>query len=158
MHLLRRKTLRTEQTLSKLPLEKKGAQLVLDIAGGYLSEQDPRLLEWMRLAREGVSEIVTYGGTPRDLAVLLNRLQKEAPLPLLMAADFEGGPGQQPHSSPTFAPGNNKAQLRHLKPSGLEPEMEVAGLLSTILKVNLSERPATADIRGIHPSRRRNVS
>jgi hypothetical protein len=38
---------------------------------------------------------VLYGGTPRDVAHLLNRLQKEAALPLLMAADFEGGPGQQ---------------------------------------------------------------
>ncbi len=92
-----------EQTLSKLPLEKKVAQLVfIDIAGGYLSEQDPRLQEWMRLAREGVGGIVTYGGTPRDVAALLNRLQKEAPLPLLMAADFEGGPGQQVSGATEF--------------------------------------------------------
>ena len=92
-----------EQTLSKLPLEKKVAQLVfIDIAGGYLSEQDPRLQEWMRLAREGVGGIVTYGGTPRDVAALLNRLQKEATLPLLMAADFEGGPGQQVSGATEF--------------------------------------------------------
>ena len=92
-----------ERTLSKLPLEKKVAQLVfIDIAGGYLSERDPRLLEWLRLAREGVGGIVTYGGTPRDVAALLNRLQKEAPLPLLMAADFEGGPGQQVSGATEF--------------------------------------------------------
>lgn len=85
-----------EQTLSKLPLEKKVAQLVfIEIAGGYIAERDPRLQEWLRLASEGVGGIVMYGGTPRDVAALLNRLQKEAPLPLLMAADFEGGPGQQ---------------------------------------------------------------
>jgi len=85
-----------EETLSKLPLEKKVAQMVfIDIAGGYIAERDPRLKDWLRLAREGVGGIVTYGGTPRDVAALLNRLQKEAPLPLLMAADFEGGPGQQ---------------------------------------------------------------
>ena len=92
-----------EQTLSKLPLEKKVAQLVfIDLVGGYLSEQDSRLQEWLRLAREGVGGIVTYGGTPRDVAALLNRLQKEAPLPLLMAADFEGGPGQQVSGATEF--------------------------------------------------------
>lgn len=85
-----------EETLSKLPLEKKVAQLVfIDIAGGYIPDRDPRLQDWLRLAREGVGGMVTYGGTPRDVAALLNRLQKEASIPLLMAADFEGGPGQQ---------------------------------------------------------------
>jgi len=92
-----------EQTLSKLPLEKKVAQLVfIDIAGGYITERDPRLQEWVRLVREGVGGIVTYGGTPRDVAALLNRLQKEAALPLLMAADFEGGPGQQVNGATEF--------------------------------------------------------
>ncbi len=38
---------------------------------------------------------VFYGGTPRDVARLLNRLQKAAAIPLLISADFEGGPGQQ---------------------------------------------------------------
>jgi len=38
---------------------------------------------------------VLYGGTPRDVARLLNRLQREAAVPLLISADFEGGPGQQ---------------------------------------------------------------
>jgi len=85
-----------EPTLSKLPLEKKVAQLVfIDIAGGYITERDPRLQEWVRLVHEGVGGIVVYGGTPRDVAALVNRLQKEAAIPLLMAADFEGGAGQQ---------------------------------------------------------------
>ncbi|MEW5978654.1 MAG: glycoside hydrolase family 3 N-terminal domain-containing protein [Acidobacteriota bacterium] len=92
-----------DQQLSVMSLEKKVAQLIfVDIAGGYISEQDPRLRGWVRLVREGVGGMVTYGGTPRDVASLLNRLQKEAPLPLLMAADFEGGPGQQVSGATEF--------------------------------------------------------
>jgi beta-N-acetylhexosaminidase len=52
--------------------------------------------QWIRLARDhGLGMFVFYGGTPRDVAHLLNRLQKEAAIPLLISADFEGGPGQQ---------------------------------------------------------------
>jgi beta-N-acetylhexosaminidase len=86
-----------EQTLSALSLEKKIGQLICaEIAGGYITPGDPRFEQWVRLARDkGVGMFVLYGGTPRDVARLLNRLQKEAALPILMAADFEGGPGQQ---------------------------------------------------------------
>ena len=86
-----------ERSLAGLTLERKVAQLVVaDLAGGYLGDDDPRMARWLALARDhGVGSFVFYGGTPRDVAHLLNRLQRAAPLPLLMAADFEGGPGQQ---------------------------------------------------------------
>ncbi len=86
-----------DQTLPGLTLEKKIGQMICaDIAGGYITDGDPRLEKWVRLARDnGVGMFVLYGGTPLDVAHLLNRLQREAGLPLLMAADFEGGPGQQ---------------------------------------------------------------
>jgi beta-N-acetylhexosaminidase len=86
-----------EKTLAGLTLERKIGQMICpDIAAGYIAADDPRLAQWKRNARElGVGMMVLYGGTPRDVAHLLNSLQKEAALPLLMAADFEGGPGQQ---------------------------------------------------------------
>ena len=86
-----------EKTLAKLPLERKVAQLICaEIAGGYITDDNPKLQQWIRLAHDyGVGAFVLYGGTPLDIARLLNRLQREAELPLLMAADFEGGPGQQ---------------------------------------------------------------
>jgi beta-N-acetylhexosaminidase len=86
-----------DQTLATLSLEKKIGQLICaDISGGYITPDDPRFQQWITLARDtGVGMFVLYGGTPRDVAHLLNRLQKEAALPILMAADFEGGPGQQ---------------------------------------------------------------
>ncbi len=85
------------ETLAKLSLEQKIGQMICpDIAAGYITEDDPRLAGWIRQAKElGVGMFVLYGGTPRDVAHLLNRLQKEAEIPLLISADFEGGPGQQ---------------------------------------------------------------
>ena len=94
---LRADSIWVEQTLARLTLEKKIGQLICpDITAGYVAEGDPRLERWIRLARDfGVGMFVLYGGTPRDVASLLNRLQSEADIPILMAADFEGGPGQQ---------------------------------------------------------------
>ena len=86
-----------KKTLAGLTLERKIGQIVCsDLTGGYITEGDSRLRQWVRLARDhGLGMFVFYGGTPRDVAHLLNRLQKEAEIPILMAADFEGGPGQQ---------------------------------------------------------------
>ncbi|MFC2157054.1 glycoside hydrolase family 3 protein [Acidobacteriota bacterium] len=93
-----------EQTLTGLSLEEKIAQLiVVDITADYITEDDPRFINWVRLARDiGIGGFVLYGGTPRDVSHLLNRLQKEAELPLLMSADFEGGPGQQVKGASEF--------------------------------------------------------
>jgi len=86
-----------DKTLGSLSLEKKIGQIVCsDLAGGYIADSDPKMQQWIRLAHNyGLGMFVFYGGTPRDVAHLLNRLQKEAAIPILMAADFEGGPGQQ---------------------------------------------------------------
>ena len=86
-----------QKTLAGLTLEKKIAQIItVDAVGGYITDDDPRLDRWLSLARDhGVGMFVFYGGTPRDVARLLNRLQKAADIPLLVSADFEGGPGQQ---------------------------------------------------------------
>lgn len=83
-----------EQTLSGLSLEEKIGQLIcVDITADYVTEDAPRFQNWVRLARDhGIGGFVLYGGTPRDVAHILNRLQMEAELPLLMSADFEGGP------------------------------------------------------------------
>ena len=86
-----------EETLAGLSLEEKVGQLICsDIYGEYRAEDDPDFERWIRLARDhGLGMFVLYGGTPRDVAHLLNRLQEEAEVPLLISADFEGGPGQQ---------------------------------------------------------------
>lgn len=93
-----------EQILSGLTLEEKIGQLIcVDITADYITEDDPRFQNWARLARDyGIGGFVLYGGTPRDVAFILNRLQMEAELPLLMSADFEGGPGQQIRGASEF--------------------------------------------------------
>jgi beta-N-acetylhexosaminidase len=96
-----------ERTLAGMPLARKVAQIVfVDVSGAYLSDDDPRLVGWLKLVRDyGVGGIVIYGGTPRDAAALLNKLQRASALPLLAASDVEGGPGQQ-FSGATEFPGN----------------------------------------------------
>ncbi len=86
-----------DETLAGLTLEGKIGQIVTsDIAGGYIADDDPRPARWAGLARDhGLGMFVLYGGTPRDVAHLTNRLQRAAKVPLLISADFEGGPGQQ---------------------------------------------------------------
>jgi beta-N-acetylhexosaminidase len=85
------------EQLARLSLERKVAQMIWEpIQGEYIAQDDPRLARWMTLARDhGIGGFVVYGGTPNDTAGLLNRLQGVAQLPLLISADFEGGPGQQ---------------------------------------------------------------
>jgi len=83
--------------LRSLTLEKKVGQMVCEqMRGEYTAEDDPKFASLLRLIKEfGVGGFVVYGGTPHDTARLLNRLQAESELPLLISADFEGGPGQQ---------------------------------------------------------------
>jgi len=84
-------------TLAGLTLEQKIGQIITsDVTGGYIAEDDPRLGRWLSLARDhGLGMFVLYGGTPRDVARLLNRLQKAAAVPLLISADFEAGRGSR---------------------------------------------------------------
>lgn len=83
--------------LRSLTLEKKVGQMICEqMRGEYTAEDDPKFASLLRLVKEfGVGGFVVYGGTPHDTARLLNRLQAESELPLLISADFEGGPGQQ---------------------------------------------------------------
>lgn len=93
-----------ERTLRSMPLERKVAQLIVaEMQGGYLGSDDPRVQWWTSLARDhGIGSFVFYGGTPRDVASLLNRLQRVAKVPLLITGDFEGGPGQQVSGATEF--------------------------------------------------------
>jgi beta-N-acetylhexosaminidase len=93
-------------TLKTLSLEQKVGQMICEqIRGEYIADGSPQLDYWLRLVRQyGVGGFVVYGGTPHDTARLLNRLQRESKLPLLISADFEGGPGQQIAGAAEFPP------------------------------------------------------
>jgi len=93
-----------DETLADLSLQEKVSQLVTaDIYGDYRPDDDPELERWISLARDhGLGMFVLYGGTPRDVAHLLNRLQRESEIPILFSVDFEGGPGQQVRGASEF--------------------------------------------------------
>jgi beta-N-acetylhexosaminidase len=86
-----------QETLGGLTLEEKVAQMICEqMRGEFVSDDDEMYQYWSKLVRDhGVGAFVVYGGTPYDTSHLLNRLQEQAKIPLLISADFEGGPGQQ---------------------------------------------------------------
>ncbi len=79
--------------LARLTTRQKVAQLVMPwLLGDYVSADDPsmrRAYAWVDSLEVG--GIIISTGTPLDVASKLNALQRRAPLPLLIAADFEGG-------------------------------------------------------------------
>jgi beta-N-acetylhexosaminidase len=109
-----------ERTLRGLTLDAKVAQLLVpSVQGVFTSTDSPNFEEWRRLVRERkVGGVHLFGGSeampsvllnpsygtggsrarksqPLEAAALINRLQREADVPLLVTADFEGGVGFQ---------------------------------------------------------------
>jgi beta-glucosidase-like glycosyl hydrolase/uncharacterized lipoprotein YddW (UPF0748 family) len=85
------------RTLSELTLRQKVGQLMMPwLDGAYLpleSDDHDRLRRWVE--EDGVGGVVLSVGGPMDMAAKLNTLQGLAPVPLLVAADLEHGPGQR---------------------------------------------------------------
>lgn len=79
--------------LASLSTRDKIAQLVMPwITGGYVSYDDTafvRIQRWVDSLHVG--GIIVSIGSPMDVAAKLNRLQRIAPLPLLVASDLESG-------------------------------------------------------------------
>jgi len=84
-----------DETLQSLDLRGRVAQLVMVwMSGGYASRSDSAEVRIEKLVSEsGIGGIVISLGTPYAYAARLNRLQSLAAVPLLVAADFEAGPG-----------------------------------------------------------------
>jgi beta-N-acetylhexosaminidase len=93
-----------EKTLQNLTLRQKIGQMICEqIRGEYVAEDDPDYQYWLKLVKDyNIGGFVLYGGTPHDTARLLNRLQEASKIPLLISADFEGGPGQQIRGATEF--------------------------------------------------------
>jgi len=84
-------------TLAGLNLEEKVGQMICEQMRGEYTPSDSEAYAYLAglIRDQGVGCFVVYGGTPHDTARLLNGLQRLSKLPLLISADFEGGPGQQ---------------------------------------------------------------
>lgn len=82
-----------ETTLKRLTLEEKVAQMVVPkVFGAYLSTQGE---EWKRLSslvkERKVGGVTIFAGDIFETAIIINRLQELADVPLLVSADFERG-------------------------------------------------------------------
>ncbi len=90
-----------------LTLREKAAQLVMPwIPGEYWATDAAAFTAALQQVDEGVGGfIVGVGSSPYDIAEKLNALQRAARVPLLIASDFESGPGARIREAPAF-PGN----------------------------------------------------
>ncbi len=95
---------RTDVLLDSLPLRAKVGQLVMPwIPGSYAAADDPgfaRARAWVDSLEVG--GIIVSIGSPVDIAAKLNVLQRSAPIPLLIAADLEGGTAIRFHGGTAF--------------------------------------------------------
>lgn len=93
-----------------LSLEHQIAQLFVVRTSGYLFDHQIRYPQWEATeaqlqgwVEQGVGGVIFLGGSAAELALKCQRLQEEAKVPLLMAADIEEGVGQR-FSGATWAP------------------------------------------------------
>ena len=86
-----------EATLAAMSLREKVGQLVVPwIDGSYVARGDAaweQARAWV--ADDGVGGLIVSVGPPLEIASKLNLLQREAAVPLLVAADLERGPAQR---------------------------------------------------------------
>lgn len=84
-----------DSVLRTLSIRDKAAQMVWPwVLGDYVAAGSS---DWQRISslvtRERVGGIIISVGSPMEIAVKLNDLQRASTLPLLVSADFEGGAG-----------------------------------------------------------------
>jgi beta-N-acetylhexosaminidase len=84
-----------DETLASLTLrEKVGQLIVVWTLGNYVATSSPEFEELTGLiVDQGIGGVVVSVGTPHEFVAKLNALQRLASVPLLVASDFEYGPG-----------------------------------------------------------------
>ncbi|MGD2155147.1 MAG: glycoside hydrolase family 3 N-terminal domain-containing protein, partial [Gemmatimonadales bacterium] len=84
-----------DETLASLTLrEKVGQLIVVWTLGDYVATRSPEFEELSGLVvDEGLGGVVVSVGMPHEFVAKLNALQRLARVPLLVASDFEYGPG-----------------------------------------------------------------
>jgi len=86
-----------DETLASLTLrEKVGQLIVVWTLGDYVATSSPEFEELSGLVvDEGLGGVVVSVGMPHEFVAKLNALQRLARVPLLVASDFEYGPGMR---------------------------------------------------------------
>jgi beta-N-acetylhexosaminidase len=89
-----------QHTLDRLTLRQKVGQMIMPwLDGGYLPAEGvafDSLAQWVQ--DYGIGGVVVSIGPPLEIAQKLNRLQRLADVPLLVATDMEHGPGMRLHA------------------------------------------------------------
>jgi len=88
-----------ERTLAQMTLEEKIGALLFPVASGTFTNQTSDEFQAIRDNIEkyhvGGYHVEGDGGNPASAAMLIERMQSMAKIPLLVTADLEGGPGYQ---------------------------------------------------------------
>ncbi len=84
-------------TISKMSLREKCAQMVMPwVLGDYIAEDSFEFKRMLNLVKkEKVGGLIFFKGNIINEALLINKMQKAADIPLLMASDFEYGPAMR---------------------------------------------------------------
>ena len=82
-----------EKTFRKLSLEEKVGQMIMPAFRGiYLSSSSPEFLEFKhQITHYHVGGFILYAGDVYESAILIDRFQALAEIPLFIASDFERG-------------------------------------------------------------------
>lgn len=93
-----------DQTLSTMSLYDKCTQVFMPaVSGKSLKQSSREFKSAMELVRiQGIGGIVISNGNVDETVQLIHRLQKNAKIPLVIAADFENGIGMRMNASNTF--------------------------------------------------------
>ncbi len=94
------------RTMKRMTVEEKVGQLITPrFSQAFLSADDDTLKEYIGLVRDrGIGGIILSAGEPYETAILLNRLQRLAKVPLLISADLESGTGSKIGGATLFPP------------------------------------------------------
>lgn len=86
-----------EETLKAMTLEEKVGQMLIPTLSAVLTSPESDAFKEIErnITQFHVGGYHAFGGDPAALALLLNRMQELAKVPLLITADLEGGPGYQ---------------------------------------------------------------
>src|SRR5215472_9240850 len=86
-----------EQTLKSMTLDEKIGQMLIPSTNGTFRNVDSDELKRVRrdIQEFHVGGYHAFGGDPAGAALILNRMQSLAKIPLLITADLEGGVGYQ---------------------------------------------------------------
>lgn len=86
-----------EEKINQLPLREKCAQLVIPwVLGSFLSEDSIEYKRIVKLVKDlKVGGLIFFAGDILNQAILTNKMQALAEIPLLIAADFERGLGMR---------------------------------------------------------------